>query len=46
MVDLNQYLNSINTTWVKRLIDKENEGAWKIVYVNDLSKYGGSNNKQ
>ena len=41
MVDLNQYLNSINITWVKRLDDKENTGAWKLFYVKDLSKYGG-----
>ena len=41
MVDLNQYLNSINITWVKRFVDKENTGAWKLFYVKDLSKYGG-----
>ena len=41
MVDLNQYLNSINITWVKRFADKENTGAWKLFYVKDLSKNGG-----
>ena len=41
MVDFNQCLNSINITWVKRLADLENTGAWKLVDVKDLSKYGG-----
>ena len=41
MVDLNQYLNSINITWIKRLADKESTGAWKLFYVKDLSRYGG-----
>ena len=41
MVGINHYLNSINITWVKRLIDPEYTGAWKHFYVNELSKYGG-----
>ena len=41
MVDLNQYLYSINITRIKRLADKENTGAWKLFYIKDLSRYGG-----
>ena len=42
MVDLNCYVNSLKITWVKRLIDEQNKGAWKICYENELSKHGGS----
>ena len=41
MTDMNYYINSINITWVKRLTDPENKGAWKIPYVHELDKYGG-----
>ena len=41
MTDMNYYINSINITWVKRLTDPENKGAWKIPYVHELEKYGG-----
>ena len=41
MTDINYYINSINITWVKRLTDPENKGAWKIPYVHELDKYGG-----
>ena len=41
MTDMNYYINSIDITWVKRLTDPENKGAWKIPYVHELDKYGG-----
>ena len=41
MTDMNYYINSINITWVKRLTDPENKGAWKIPHVHELDKYGG-----
>ena len=41
MTNIHFYINSINITWVKRLIDPENNRAWKTPYMHEMSKFGG-----
>ena len=41
MTNIHFYINSINITWVKRLIDPENKGTWKTPYMHEMSKFGG-----
>ena len=41
MIDINAFINSIKATWIKRIIDPNNTGQWKISYQYLLSKLGG-----
>ena len=41
MVDIYSYINSLKTTWIKRIIDNKNTGNWKELYNKELEKLGG-----
>ncbi len=43
MIDLVGFINALKANWVKRLINRENRGQWKSVYMNYLNKFGGVN---
>ena len=40
MLDVYKFLNSLKASWIKRLLDKNNKGTWKIFYQKKLEKYG------
>ena len=41
MIEIESYINSLKTKWIKRILDKENTGQWKELYIKDLEKIGG-----
>ena len=40
--NLKLFVQSIKTSWIKRYIDENNHGKWKLFFDNILSKRGGS----
>ena len=43
MIDLLSFTKALKRTWVKRLINEENNGKWKIIYMNCLKRCGCNN---
>ena len=41
MIEIESYINSLKTKWIKRILDKENTGQWKELYIENLNKIGG-----
>ena len=41
MLDLNKFILSLKSSWIKRLLDENNKGQWKNIYRNKLKQYGG-----
>ena len=41
MIDLKKNVLSLKASWVKRILDKDNNGQWKDIYLNKLKNYGG-----
>jgi hypothetical protein len=41
MIDLPIFMNSIKSSWIKRLYDKNNHGLWKEMIKKKLQKIGG-----
>ena len=42
LTNLNLFISAIKASWVKRYLDNENSGQWKIFLKNRLEKYGNS----
>ena len=42
MININFFLNALKASWIKRIMDEENQGPWKIRYTKLLEKVGGS----
>ena len=41
MIDINIFINSIKSGWVKRINDNKNNGDWKAIYLKQIDKFGG-----
>ena len=41
MIDFKKIVLSLKASWVKRILDKDNNGQWKKLYLNKLKNYGG-----
>ena len=41
MIDIKTFVLSLKASWVKRILDKDNNGQWKQIYLNKLKNYGG-----
>ena len=41
MLDIDLFINSLKSSWIKRLLNNKNNGQWKIFYFNKINKYGG-----
>ena len=41
LTNIQSFINAIKTSWVKRLIDENNRGKWKLFFNNILKKRGG-----
>ena len=42
MIDIQSFNKSLKATWVKKYLDKENRGRWKLFFDKELQKYGGT----
>ena len=40
-IDINIFINSIKSGWVKRINDNKNNGDWKAIYLKQIDKFGG-----
>ena len=34
------FISSLKSSWIKRILDKDNQGQWKKIYLHKLRKYG------
>ena len=41
MIDIGLFLTALKASWVKRIIDDNNDGQWKLLYKKNLEKNGG-----
>ena len=41
MIDIESFIHAIKASWVKRIIDRENIGHWKLKYLEIMEKIGG-----
>ena len=35
------FLNALKGSWIKRIMDDQNNGQWKLAYLEIIKKYGG-----
>ena len=42
MFDLDKFILSLKASWMKTLLDKENNGDWKSIYITILDHFGGN----
>ena len=40
MLDLQQFILSLKSSWITRILDKNNHGQWKKIYLRRLKQYG------
>ena len=43
MIDISSFYKSLKTTWIKKYLDNNNKGKWKIFFDITLKKYGCQN---
>jgi len=43
MIDISSFNKPLKTTWIKKYLDKNNKGKWKIFFDITLKKYGCQN---
>ena len=41
MIDISSFNKSLKITWIKKYLDNNNNGKWKIFFDVELEKYGG-----
>ena len=41
MIEIESYINSLKAKWIKRILDNQNNGQWKDLYIYELNKLGG-----
>ena len=42
MIDIKLFLRSLKASWIKRIMDTENKGSWKVFYTLIINKVGGN----
>ena len=42
IIDIQSFNKFLKATWVKKYLDKENQGKWKLFLDKELQKYGGT----
>ena len=42
MLDIESFSRSLKATWIKKYLDKENRGKWKLFFDLELEKSGGA----
>ena len=38
MIDINMFLNALKGIWIKRIMDDQNNGQWKLAYLEIIKK--------
>ena len=41
MTNIHNYVDSLKIAWIKRYLDGDNKGKWKIIFANEITKVGG-----
>ena len=41
MMDIKNFLAALKCSWIKRIMDDQNKGQWKLAYKDIINKYGG-----
>ena len=41
MIDILSFNKSLRATWIKKYLDTENGGSWKLFFDAELQRYGG-----
>ena len=41
MIDIEKFIKSLKSSWVKRILDTSNNGIWKQIYMKKLNQFGG-----
>ena len=41
MIDIESFMAALKASWVKRILDNNNKGLWKMTYIDILDKLGG-----
>lgn len=44
MIDIDSFSKSLKDTWIKKYLDEENKGKWKIFFDLELEFFGGKLN--
>ena len=42
MIDLKSFNKALKSTWIKKYLDSENQGKWKLLFDSELQQLGGS----
>ena len=42
MIDIQAFNKSLKTTWIKKYLDSENQGKWKLFFDLELETLGGN----
>ena len=42
MIEIDSYINALKTKWIKRILDENNKGLWKEIYLKEVNKLGGT----
>ena len=42
MIDLKSFNKALKSTWIKKYLDTENQGKWKLLFDSELQQLGGS----
>ena len=41
MIDILSFNKSLKATWIKKYLDTDNGGSWKLFFDAELQRYGG-----
>jgi hypothetical protein len=41
MIDIEKFIKSLKSSWIKRILDASNNGIWKQLYMKKLNQFGG-----
>ena len=42
MIDIESFSKSLKATWIKKYLDRSNQGKWKLFFDLELNKQGGT----
>ena len=42
MIDIKSFNKALKSTWVKKYLDSDNSGKWKLFFVSELHDFGGA----
>ena len=39
MIEIDSYINALKTKWIKRILDENNKGLWKEIYLKEIIQF-------